>query len=52
MIAPVEKKILIDAGAGTGRVAFAAAQAAHLVFAVGPVASLRQFIRKTPPRPA
>ncbi|MCP4404600.1 MAG: class I SAM-dependent methyltransferase [bacterium] len=45
-IVPLEHKLVIDAGAGTGRVAFAAAQTAGLVFAVEPVTSLRQFIRK------
>ena len=43
---PIENKVVIDAGAGTGQVAFAAAQTACLVFAVEPVASLRQFIRE------
>ena len=38
-------KVVIDAGAGTGRVAFDAAPAARHVFAVEPVATLRQFIR-------
>ncbi len=44
-IVPLEHKIVIDAGAGTGQVAFAAAQTARLVFAVEPGSSLRQFIR-------
>ncbi len=43
---PLEHKVVIDAGAGTGRVAFAAAPSAGLVFAVEPNASLRQFIRE------
>ena len=43
---PLEHKVVIDAGAGTGQVAFAAAQTARLVFAVEPVSSLRQFIRE------
>jgi SAM-dependent methyltransferase len=38
-------KVVIDAGAGTGRVAFDAAPMARHVFAVEPVATLRQFIR-------
>jgi SAM-dependent methyltransferase len=42
----LEHKVVIDAGAGTGRVAFAVAQTAGLVFAVEPVTSLRQFIRE------
>jgi len=41
----LENKVVIDAGAGTGWVAFAAAKAADLVFAVEPITSLRQFIR-------
>jgi len=45
-IAPLENKVVIDAGAGTGRIAFAAAKIARLVFAVEPVTSLRQFIRE------
>ena len=43
---PLEHKVVIDAGAGTGWVAFAAVQTARLVFAVEPIASLRQFIRE------
>jgi SAM-dependent methyltransferase len=42
----LKDKIVIDAGAGTGMVAFAAAQDARLVFAVEPITSLRQFIRE------
>ena len=38
-------KVVIDAGSGTGRVAFDASPAARYVFAVEPVAALRQFIR-------
>jgi hypothetical protein len=45
-ITPLENKIVIDAGAGTGQVAFAAARTARLIFAVEPVSSLRQFIRE------
>ena len=45
-IVPLENKVVIDAGAGTGWVAFAAARTARLAFAVEPVASLRQFIRE------
>ena len=37
--------MVLDAGAGTGRVAFAAAQVARCVFAVEPVTALRSFIR-------
>ncbi len=42
---PLEYKVVIDAGAGTGWVAFAAVQTARLIFAVEPIASLRRFIR-------
>ncbi len=41
----LEGKVVIDAGAGTGRLAFLAAQFADTVFAVEPVSSLRRFIR-------
>lgn len=41
----LEDKVVIDAGAGTGRVTFDAAPRARHVFAVEPVASLRRFIR-------
>lgn len=41
----LEDRVVIDAGAGTGRVAFDAAPAARHVFAVEPVAALRGFIR-------
>ena len=39
-------KIVIDAGAGTGKLAFLAAQFADTVFAVEPVRSFRQFIKE------
>lgn len=45
-ITPLEEKLVIDAGAGTGRVALEAARTARGVFAVEPVARLREFIRK------
>ncbi len=45
-IVPLEHKVVIDAGAGTGRIAFAAARTAGQVFAVEPVTSFRQFIRE------
>ncbi len=45
-IVSLENKVVIDAGAGTGQVAFKAAQSAGLVFAVEPCTSLRQFIRE------
>lgn len=41
----LDGKVVIDAGAGTGQIAFATSQAARHVFAVEPVATLRQYIR-------
>ncbi|MBE9511080.1 MAG: methyltransferase domain-containing protein [Bacteroidetes bacterium] len=41
----LEGKVVIDAGAGTGKLAFQAAQIAVTVFAIEPVTSLRRFIR-------
>ncbi|MGD2175426.1 MAG: methyltransferase domain-containing protein [Candidatus Brocadiaceae bacterium] len=43
-IASLEGKVVIDAGAGTGRVALEAADPAKWVFAVEPVTRLRRFI--------
>lgn len=45
-ITSLEDKRVVDAGAGTGRVALEAARTARQVFAVEPVARLRQFIRQ------
>ena len=45
--APIEDRVVIDAGAGTGRVAFKAAPTARQVFAVEPNTSLRRFISET-----
>ncbi len=45
-ITPLENKVVIDGGAGTGRVALEAAQASSQVYAVEPIACLRQFIRE------
>jgi len=45
-VVSLKDKIVIDAGAGTGRVAFKAIKDADIVFAVEPCASLRCFIRK------
>ncbi|MFC2010008.1 class I SAM-dependent methyltransferase [Chloroflexota bacterium] len=45
-ITSLENKIIIDGGAGTGRVTLEAARSARQVFAVEPVARLRQFIRE------
>ncbi len=42
----LDGKVVIDAGAGTGRVAFAVAPLARHVFAVEPVATLREFVRE------
>ena len=42
----LEGKVVIDAGAGTGRVAFAVAPLARHVFAIEPVATLRKFVRE------
>ncbi|UCB44104.1 MAG: methyltransferase domain-containing protein [Dehalococcoidales bacterium] len=44
-ITPLEQRIVIDGGAGTGRVALEAALSARWVFAVEPVTRLREFIR-------
>ena len=41
----LEAKVVIDAGAGTGKVAFAAARRSGQVFAVEPIARLREFMR-------
>lgn len=45
-ITPLDGKIVIDGGAGTGRVALEAARTARYVFAVEPVTRLRQFMRE------
>ena len=45
-ITPLVGKVVVDVGAGTGRVALEAATTAHTVFAVEPVARLRQFTRE------
>ena len=45
-VVSLKDKVVIDAGAGTGRVAFKAVKDAGIVFAVEPCANLRQFIRK------
>ena len=44
-VEPLDGKVVVDAGAGTGRVAFAVAPLAQHVFAVEPVAALRQYMR-------
>jgi len=45
-IARLDGKVVLDCGAGTGRVALEAAKSAHRVFAIEPVARLREFIRE------
>ena len=45
-ITPLDGKVVVDVGAGTGRVALEAAKMADTVFAVEPVARLRRFIRE------
>ena len=44
-ITPLEGRVVVDVGSGTGRVALEAAASASAVVAVEPVARLRQFIR-------
>jgi SAM-dependent methyltransferase len=44
-VEPLDGKVIIDAGAGTGQVTFAVAPAALMVFAVEPVATLRAYMR-------
>lgn len=39
-------RVVLDGGAGTGRVALEAAESAHFVFAIEPVTRLREFIRE------
>lgn len=45
-VVSLKDKIVIDAGARTGRVAFKAVKDASIVFAVEPCTNLRRFIRK------
>ena len=45
LITPLRGKVVIDGGAGTGRVTLEAAHSAARVYAVEPVTRLRQFIR-------
>ena len=42
----LEDRVLVDVGAGTGRIAFQVAPLARWVFAVEPVSSLRRFMRE------
>ncbi len=46
LITPLEDKVVIDCGAGTGRITLEAARTAGLVYAIEPVGRLRQFIRE------
>jgi ubiquinone/menaquinone biosynthesis C-methylase UbiE len=46
MVTPLDHKVVIDGGAGTGRVALEAVRTARQVFAIEPVTRLRQFIRE------
>jgi ubiquinone/menaquinone biosynthesis C-methylase UbiE len=46
MIASLDHKVVIDGGAGTGRVTLEAARTARQVFAIEPVTRLRQFLRE------
>ena len=45
-ITPLDGRVIVDVGSGTGRIALEAASTAHTVVAVEPVARLRQFIRE------
>jgi len=45
-ITTLEDKVVVDGGAGTGRVTLEAAQTARHVFAIEPVTRLRRFIRE------
>ena len=44
-LADFNGKIVLDIGAGSGRLAFAAAEKAAMVYAVEPVSTLREFMR-------
>lgn len=44
-LADFDEKVVLDIGAGTGRLAFAAAERAQMVYAVEPVATMREFMR-------
>ena len=44
-ISPLDHKVVVDVGAGTGRVALEAATMAETAFAVEPVGRLRRYIR-------
>lgn len=44
-VVALQGKVVIDAGAGTGRVAFSVAPIARHVYAIEPVAALREYMR-------
>ena len=44
-ITPLDEKVVVEGGAGTGKVTFRIAKYAHQVFAVEPVSRLRQYLR-------
>ena len=45
-ITPLDDKVVIDVGAGTGNIAFDVVNSSRVVFALEPVTSLREFMRK------
>jgi ubiquinone/menaquinone biosynthesis C-methylase UbiE len=45
-ITPLNGKVVMDAGAGTGNIAFSVANQSQTVFAVEPVPSFREFMRQ------
>lgn len=45
-ITPLEGKVVVEGGSGTGRVTLRLAEYAKVVFAIEPVSCLRQFIRE------
>jgi len=45
-ITSLERKVIADVGAGSGRIAFMVSPLAHTVYAVEPVTSLRSFIKE------
>jgi len=45
-ITPLDNKVVIDVGVGTGNIAFDVVNTSRVVFALEPVTSLREFMRK------